>query len=160
MAKKAGLIVGLLTLVGMFAVVETVDAAQDDLGGRAFLVVVQQVSGQDLGIVPFTNCYLFHSDGTWEETGAPTAGLWTQHNSGSRPQYSIDGTAQGGAFPFEQVGQVTPNLSTGILELVADSTADLSEIGLGELGFLSVGFEIPMELTGMGEGVCPYPPPA
>ncbi len=157
MTKKAGLIVGLVTLVGMFAIVETLDAEQEGLGGRAFMVVVQQVSGAPIGIVPFTNCYLFHHDRTWEETGMPTGGTWTQHNKGSRPQYSVDGTAGGGTFPFEQVGQVTPDGTTGILQLVADSIADLSLIKLGEIGFLSVGFEIPMALAGPDGGVCPYP---
>jgi hypothetical protein len=159
MSKKTclRLAIGLVTLVGMFAIAETLDAKQEGLGGRAFMVVVQQVSGTDIGIVPFTNCYLFYLDGTWEETGMPTGGMWTQHNNGSRPQYSVDGTAGGGTFPFEQVGQVKPDRTTRILQLVADSIVDLSLAGLGELGFLSVGFEIPMALAGPDDGVCPYP---
>ncbi len=111
------------------------------------MVVVQQVSGLfplPPG-QPFNNCYRFFLNGTWDETGAPTGGNWTQDNNGSRPRYTVDGTAAAGTLLFEQLGQVTPNGSTGILQLVADSTVPIP--GLGDFEFLSVGFEIDMAVA-------------
>ena len=117
------------------------------LGGRVFLVDVEVLTA--IPGLPFEagdhfpNCYVFKAgggSGDWEETGAPTAGTWEQHSKGAKTSYTVAASA-GPPVVLNQTGTVTPAGGGGVLQLVADSTAEIP--GVVTLGtFLSVGSEI------------------
>ena len=145
MEKRAYALIGLIAAVGVVGIVETSEAQPEgSLGGGVFLVLVEQVAGVPIEPVPFVNCYVFDPNGPWFETERATQGFWTQDSFGDSATYRTVDALAAGFFPVEQVGQITTLRlgGGGIRQLVANTTVDLSAVGVGELEFLSVGFEI------------------
>lgn len=115
------------------------------LGDRVFLVTVT-LTADSFGIglpvgTTFPNCYIFAAEAdedgnNWFETAFPTKGVWGQDSNGAKTSYTAEN-----AVGFLQLGQVTPAGGKGVLQLVAESFADVTPGG-AELEFLSVGAEI------------------
>ena len=162
---KTCLVASLIAFATFFSVVEMAQAEPDEsqrlrgLGGRVFLVVVQQVAGVPLEPEPYENCYVFDDDGFWYESGASpnaggqSAGFWIQDSIGASTTYRLVDALGNGFLPVSQVGYVTPANGGGTLQLVADTTVDLSILGAGFVEFLAVGFEIDLESA--LNGACP-----
>ena len=144
MEKRAFVVVGLIAAIGVFGIVETLEAQPAGsqrlrrLGGRTFWVQVDQVDGP----MSFQNCYQFFPDQSWEETLNPTMGGWTQDSNGAKTSYSVDAVVFG-VLPLHQVGEVSPAGGRGVLQLVATSTVTIPFTDPPTiLTYISVGSEI------------------
>lgn len=164
-AAKTCLAISLIAFGSVLGFVETAGAEPTEsqrlrgLGARVFLVIVQQVAGFPFEPEPYQNCYVFEPDGVWYESapspnsGGQTEGIWTQDSIGASTSYGLVDALGNGFLPVEQDGHVTPARGSGVLQLVANTTVDVSVFGLGFLEFLAVGSEIDLESA--RAGACP-----
>ena len=102
------------------------------LGGRSFAVEVTDLMIPLGPGNPFTNCYTFNPDGSWDDPlflpGAPVPGTWNQDSTGAATSYTATAIAPIGgglAVLLTQVGTVTPANGAGTLQLDAFNTVDI-----------------------------------
>ena len=102
------------------------------LGGRSFAVEVTALMLPPGPDNPFTNCYTFNADGSWDDPlflpGAPVPGTWNQDSTGAATSYTATAIAPIGgglAVLLTQVGTVTPANGRGTLQLDAFNTVDI-----------------------------------
>ena len=124
------------------------------LGGRVFLVLVQDLFAEPGSPEEFfENCYVFNSDGSWEEPLFPVPGTWEQDSVGAKTSYAVSALAEDFDVGIivdvllEQTGKVTPARGKGNLQLTAfsqvffaDFTPEGEDLLVAE--FLSNGYEV------------------
>lgn len=150
---QAGVIGLLITVIGAFGVVETLQAAPDSsqrlrgMEGRAFLVEARALAGPPAN--PGSYCYIFNSEAEWIDERFPVPGTWEQQSVGAATSYTATASVEFPGFGLVEViqdGHVTPAGGKGVLQLEAVTEVFIEAFGLDPFQILAtVGYEIDID---------------